>query len=373
LGRARDLSQELVRTHPDVDDYRTALADAYLNLGVLYHKTKQPLPAIETELKQSLAQWEHLAGKGASATACKNKLAYVHNNLAVLYRDHRRLTDADAAYQQALVYREELARAHPTVTDYQSKLAGTHHNLGDLYQAQGRQTDAAAEYRLSLALNQKLVEAHPSVSTFAVDLGRNYGRLGHLTKVSNPEAALDAFDRSAQAHASVLKHEPGHAFARECLGHTYAGRAIALGRLTRPAEALTAWNQALDCDDGVMRDSWQLQRAATRARLGDHARAAVEADAVAARASNAASVLYNAACVHALAASAASREASLPESERAKRAEQYAARAVVLLTQARDAGAFKTPAALERLAKDPDLAPLQARDDFKKLRATIGD
>ena len=58
--------------------------------------------------------------------------------------------------------------------------------------------------------------------------------------------------------------------------------------------------------------------------------------------------------------------------ERKVLAEEYAARAVELLRNARDAGFFQgNQRAAARLAIDPALAPLRDRDDFKRLLAEL--
>jgi hypothetical protein len=59
----------------------------------------------------------------------------------------------------------------------------------------------------------------------------------------------------------------------------------------------------------------------------------------------------------------------LSPAERDTLAEHYAARALELLTRARDAGFFKTAAGLNTLKRDTDLNPLRSRAEFRKLLA----
>jgi hypothetical protein len=74
--------------------------------------------------------------------------------------------------------------------------------------------------------------------------------------------------------------------------------------------------------------------------------------------------LYNLACACALAAAAAKGEPAA--------ADRYAARAVELLTRAHDTGFFKDPAHAGLLRKDPDLAALAGREDFRELCRRVG-
>jgi hypothetical protein len=54
-----------------------------------------------------------------------------------------------------------------------------------------------------------------------------------------------------------------------------------------------------------------------------------------------------------------------------KRAEQYARAAIALLKRAASAGFFRDPANIAHLDKDPDLASLRDRADYKQFRAGL--
>jgi serine/threonine-protein kinase len=76
---------------------------------------------------------------------------------------------------------------------------------------------------------------------------------------------------------------------------------------------------------------------------------------------------YNAACVYSLASAAAHKDNNLPAAEQQKLGQRYADRAMELLRQAVAKG-YKDAAHMQ---KDPDLAALRQRDDFKKLVADL--
>ncbi len=61
----------------------------------------------------------------------------------------------------------------------------------------------------------------------------------------------------------------------------------------------------------------------------------------------------------------------MPQAERDKLPDKYAARAVELLAKARASGHFRDPAQIEHLKKDPDLDPLRTRQDYKTLLAEL--
>lgn len=144
-----------------------------------------------------------------------------------------------------------------------------------------------------------------------------------------------------------------------------------MNRLSRYAEALPSFDRAIDLDDGQKRDLYRLHRAVALAHTGDHVRATAEAREVSGRGSVSGSRLYSGACVHGLSIAAAGRDSGLGPAARQELVEGYASRAVELLAKAHTGGYFNTPALVEHLKKDPDLAPLRFREDFQKLLAQL--
>jgi tetratricopeptide (TPR) repeat protein len=364
--RSLDLRKGLVRTHPNVPAYQIGLATTYLNLAVQHRHTRS-LQQVEDEFRQSLAIWDTLARGHPSRYLSKRD--YIHNNLGVLYSDHKRWEDAEASFNKALDIRDRLAWAHPNVSDYQSKLGKTHHNLGALYAEVGRPALAEDHLRKGMQIHEQLVRDYPNITAYAMDLGRSYNRLADLMRVRNPQAAFDWCNRAVRTHRAVQQKEPRYAEASFYLGYDYCMRALTLTRLTRYAEALEDWDRALELDEGKNHDQWCLGRAITLARAGEHARATDEADKVAEKAKVAkpanGSRLYDAARVYS--------HASLAARQETPRAERYAARAVQLLEQAHRAAYFQTPAKMKLLQKDRDLDPLRQREDFKKLLSQLKD
>jgi hypothetical protein len=135
-----------------------------------------------------------------------------------------------------------------------------------------------------------------------------------------PQDALAWYEKALGRLQNVLSKQPKNAFARLCVREFSAGKAVALVRVGRRAEA-----------------------AALAATLADDKELAGEA-------------LYSTAC-----ALAAGSAGDGPD------AGALAERAVALLRRARATGYFKDPATLTQLETEKDLEPLRPRDDFKKL------
>src|SRR5262249_24113633 len=77
--------------------------------------------------------------------------------------------------------------------------------------------------------------------------------------------------------------------------------------------------------------------------------------------------LYFLARVQARAAAIVLEDGQLTTAERQQLAEEYAVQAIKLLRRLKDAGHLNSPERLAQLQKDPDLAALLSRADFKDL------
>src|SRR5205085_7711794 len=119
--------------------------------------------------------------------------------------------------------------------------------------------------------------------------------------------------------------------------------------------ALPDWDRRVELDSGLSREWVLLQRARVYALLNDHARAAAGAEAVVKRVAKDGELQHDAACVLALASSAAGRDGKLPAAERRRLDEQHAARSVELLSRASEAGYYRKAEGRGRLRADKDL------------------
>jgi hypothetical protein len=133
-----------------------------------------------------------------------------------------------------------------------------------------------------------------------------------------------------------------------------------LEKLKRPAEALTDWDRAVELSTSAERPWMQVARARCRAQVGNVTDAVAEAAAVAEDPKVSGSLLYNVACVYALAAAQEDRQR-----------EVYAGRALALLRRARATGFFKERREIELLTNDADLDGLRPRDDFRAFVAEL--
>jgi serine/threonine-protein kinase len=350
--------ERLVAEHPQVPDYRHRLAVSHNNLGnVLADQGKRS--EAEALYRAALKESERLVAEHPQVPDYRKELAQSHYNVGLLLVDQGKRSEAEGEYRAALKEQERLVAEHPQVPDYRQNLANTHNNLGLLLADLGNRSEAEAQYRAALKERERLVAEYPQVPGYAVDLGESYTNLGTLLRDgSQPDQALAWYTKAIATLEAALRTLGADVTARQFLRNGHRNRAQVLTRLGRFAEAVADWDRALALDDGPDRNFFRLGRALTLTLAGKHARATAETEELLQTGPASAGLLYDAACVFAV-ASGSCRDTALTE--------RYAVRAVALLRQAVAKG-WKNFAHLQ---KDPDLDPLRQRADFQKLLAEL--
>jgi tetratricopeptide (TPR) repeat protein len=374
-GKARDLREQLVREFPTETNHLDDLATTFNNLANFYTDDVPLSPARQAQAEEAYRKAREITEKLVRAhpnvTDFRRFLAGIDNNVGWLYQKVGRLPEAETAFRKALEARSELARAHPKVASYQSLLASAHLNLADVFRLDARPDQAETAFRKALAIFDPLVREHREFTEFAIRCGGTQLGLGMVAadRGQFPDA-LEWYGRAIQTLETVLRKEKRLARARLDLSIAYEMRAKALTRLEKPAEAMKDWDRALALGKKLRPNALRSGRALTLVRLGQPERAVEEVRPLKGNpAEPSDETFFNVACVYAQASAAVGADARRPQAERDRLAGQYAARSVALLEQARAAGFFRTPVHLGYLKTDTDLDPLRPRDDFRKLLA----
>ena len=259
--RSLKVGKLLADAHPGVSGYRSDVGRTYNNLGVLYKDTGRAAEA-ESSYRHALEARQRLADEHPDVVSYQGDLARSHNNLGVLYKDTGRAAEAETSYKFALEVRQRLADAHPEIPNYRLELGKSCNNLGVLFFETGRAADAGLWYARAMAIAEKLVAESPEEFQSAIELGGTRLNLGELSRhVGRPGESRDWYSRAIATLEGVLKREPRHPVAQRLLRDAYEGRAEALGRLGRHAEAVADWDRAVDRGDEKTRDDLRLGRA----------------------------------------------------------------------------------------------------------------
>jgi serine/threonine protein kinase len=364
--RANALRKLLSEDYPDHDQYRAAWARSQINLGNLHRARKDPAAA-GAAYTRAQAVHRDLLSRDPDNAVYRAELAGACNNFALLLAEGGKAAEAEAMYSEAFRLYSSLAEQYPALPQYRQELAGCHNNLASLYRALKDPGQAARQLKCGLALLEPLVRNNPRWPELAVGLASLRLNLGLVrADERNWRDAVALFSRAVEA-LDALRDGSGGSDAGALLRKALGARAAARVRLQDYAEALADWDRLLALKP---RPAWEVElaRAATLARLGDHAAAAAAAKPH--TTAESAEVCLSAAAVFGLAHAAALRDTRLGVA-RARLLREYAHRAVELLARAFADERLPTAVQLDRLRKDGDLASLRDHPAFQELLRTL--
>jgi serine/threonine protein kinase/tetratricopeptide (TPR) repeat protein len=283
-------------------------------------------------LQKAVAFADEKAANFPNQPQYREQVAACYAELAAALADARWPNEAEAAYLGALSIQKQLADSFRDRPQLRQELARTYNRLGVLRFTTGRANEAEGPYHDALKAWEQLVAEYDSVPDYRNGLA---GALVNLAMVCNARrdfaAAVPFLQQARPQHEAALKARPKNV--------TY--------RLFKRNNLRTLAQSYLG--------------------LGDHARIATTAEELARFAHDAANDTYIAACFLSRCVSVAEKDAKLAEDKRKELSQSYADRALALLRQAVDQG-YRDAA---RMKKEPDLQPLQAREEFRHLLAEL--
>jgi serine/threonine-protein kinase len=324
----------LARAYPAAPSYREAMSRSQGSLGWYQIGLGQYREA-EATYRAAIPLWEGLVADFPSSSEYAYRLGNSHNNLAVVLRNLGRYKEAESHVRRTLLLQEKLVASSPAVVKYRQELARYHSSLGMILVRLGRLKETEAVYRKSVELREKLAADFPAEPAYRLDLSISYNSLGGLLRATSQPKEAEAAYRLALAIREKLvrdfRHVPRYRI-------TLAETRMDLGRLLqaqgRPQEAEAAYRQALAIQEGLARD------------FPEHGE-----------------LLYDAACICALASASVKDKVSLKD--------HFAVQAIEFLSKARGTDYFKDPTKVAHMKKDSDLNSLRSRSDYKKLVAEL--
>ncbi len=215
----------------------THKASVFNNLALLYSNSARPSEA-EAAYDEVLNIYRHLVEQDP-ATHLSN-VANTLNNLGLFYFNTTRPDESETAYDEALSIRRELAQQNPAT--HLPGIAMTLDNLANLYANTARPDAAEAAYSEALSIRRQLAQQNPA--TFLPYVATTLNNLANLyTNAARSGAAEAAYSESLSirrqlAQQNPATHLPDMAMALNNLGLLYADTA-------RLSEAETVYDEAL--------------------------------------------------------------------------------------------------------------------------------
>lgn len=178
------------------------------------------------------------------------------------------------------------------------------------------------------------------------DVANNWGKL-YLAR-GQIDKALASYNRGLSWCEEILRQEPNYAPARLRALQLHGCKANFYFAQERFAESAAEWKRVVAyAEKGADRFNYRMFLMISLARSGDSVHAAAEAEALSAEPGCLPLMLYNCACIFALAG--------------------QGEKAVALLNKLRGSGFFDNSEGLKMLREDKDFDSLRRREDFRKL------
>jgi serine/threonine protein kinase/tetratricopeptide (TPR) repeat protein len=375
--KAVALLGRLVQAQPNAAEYQRDLANGYVALGLVYHETDR-LEDAESAFERALAIQKRQAALYPQAVEYRFALAKTYRASGFMHHRAVHPEIAAARYQQALDILKKLVEDDPA-PELQSLLAMTQVNLATVYNTKGWSEKAEAVVKEAHQFYRRSMHDQPdALPEHWQALGRSYAILGmaYRGKGETDQAegaeqqALEIFEKLAKEHPGILEYAYD-------VGRCYAELGLTANQRRQPEVAIARYDKATAILEGVMGRGYQtarnpllsarIDRTTARATRGDHAEAVAGAEALAEQPDLTSGHLYDLCCTYSQCSAAADRDGKLSAAERARLKVRYANRAIDFLRRA-IAASWQNP---EQLKSDPDIDPLRARADFRKLLAEL--
>lgn len=272
-------------------------------------------------------------------------------------------------YEEGLHMREAWANDDPDNVLAQLQLSGALKSISDVTLASGDIESAEQRLVESIKILEK-VRAINEDRTVPWNIALRYIGLGKVHLMDkDPAAARRCFDEAIQILEPLREEDQKDSVLRGNVASTHYGLGTAwLGIDDEKSETHYELCREL-YEQAYADDPWSASHKNTLmlalARCGNHERAATFADELYTESREDSATLFNVACGLALCSDAVARTNDDQKSLTGEpsQQEQYAVRAVAALREAISRG-YRDKVAL---CLDPDLAPIQQRDDFQEL------
>ena len=276
----------------------------------------------------------------------------------LLLKDPAKRNDAVASFQESFALLKKLATDFPKEPNHRRRLFINYTSYGIGLESCGRWEEAEEAYRAALVIVEKLVGEYPHVLDDWINLGGACCNLGNaLSNGGKPSESLDWFAKSiAQFDPLLDEKSPKLPVVKLYKCNAFKGRAQALDKLNRHADAVKDWDKAVELAERGLSPRSRAMRALSLLNAGRSEDAVDEVIVLTKLKGWDRAALYNFACIY-----------SVAGTKKKTNQEQYAQRAVALLRRAIQAGYKDIP----HIQSDNDLDGLRDREDFKKLMSEL--
>jgi hypothetical protein len=179
--------------------------------------------------------------------------------------------------------------------------------------------------------------------------------------------AMTRADAGLHLVEPYLRNEPNDGVARDTCLKLHGNRGYALMGLGKDGESAAEWARVVELSPKPVPPIYRIRLAIELLRAGEDACALTHAQFVQPGPDISGEDRYDLGCVFARSAEAVRKDSRFSPEERAALEKSHIMNALSWLRLAGEAGLFRDPAMCDQAKKDPDLAVLAQRDEFRQI------
>jgi len=247
-AKALEQMEALDLWHSDNLFHRSALASLLDNYGQWIERQGRPADA-ENRMQEALQLRQGLVLVDPDNLAYQSLVIYSAINLSALYGRTGQLEAGRDTARLGVDQGEALLPRQPDNPDTRISLSAAYENLAGIEMLLENYDASAVAYDRSRELKAALVMDHPAVLDYRLKLAGTYTNLGELaSRQAKHDDALPWYDQSTELLRWILGRSPDMALARYYLSYTCGWQGRSLDALQRQAQAVEAWECAVEND-----------------------------------------------------------------------------------------------------------------------------
>jgi serine/threonine-protein kinase len=367
VRRALRLVEGLMSERPDDLEYMVLKRDCLIKLGPLLSVARRSPDEVITACRESVELADRVAKARPDDMHHQGALAACRMNYGNALKELKKVSEAIVQYRKATKIRKAIDPSKlPGVT---LRLAGSLVNEGVILC--GQQDYSQAEERFKEA-EQHVLRAPTDVRGPDGGPAYAYGQVmvnwgGMLLPMGHFNEAIDRADAGLRQVEPKLRIEPNDVRLRDICLELHGNKGYALGGLGRHRESAAEWTRVVELSPKPVPPDYRIQLAMALARAGEDAKALDQAPLAEQYPDITGTDRYNLGALFALCAASAQNDRRILPAQRTRLVESHVREALRRLTSAAKAGFFNDPAMRDAAKKDPDVAILAGRPEFRAI------
>jgi len=250
-GRARDLVEELFRANPTDPRIAHEVPRTLGNMSIALERAgrlKEALAAHD-RAREVLAM---IGDANPSLLSVIRDRAWIDVMTARILIATGRDAEAVPVLERARKARETLLKAGTSLIRDQTQLIRIHSQIAAIHARAGRTSQAVASREPALAVATSLADSHLDDLGIQNELALAYLDTADLLGTTGkPSETLPWLDRALAMQRKIVEAEPSNQQYRKYLADGLRHRGIVLQKCSRPAQAVSAFRDAIDILEGL--------------------------------------------------------------------------------------------------------------------------